>query len=95
MFEVNQKIVCVRDDWTSDRTEILPKKGETYTIREITNFGFVALRLKEIVNPGRQYEEMFGEVTFDASHFRPLIDDHIEEICEKVEYEVQHEPECV
>lgn len=90
-WKIGQKIVCVRDCLARCfQQEILPKKGEIYTIREITHYTMVCFRLVEIVNPVLSYEQGVGEATFDAKHFRPIVDigDDVEEyIKTKVEQE--------
>lgn len=83
-FYVGQKVchVPIYGSWTkfeknlSDLTHPVP--NGIYTIREIcldiNNFGkeVVAIRLKEIVNPIREFLTGRKEVCWDAAEFQPL-----------------------
>jgi hypothetical protein len=78
MFSVGQKIVCINDDFSNLKDEvslkyvILPKKGETYTIREITSLG---LTLEEIVNKKFNFlahNNLVTEPKFSSRRFVPL-----------------------
>jgi hypothetical protein len=76
MFHVGQKVVCVNDGKRGDYRG--PKKGETYTVREIAECPIendCGLRLYEIV--GETVQVVTGEileVAFRTSRFRPLIE---------------------
>jgi hypothetical protein len=72
-FRVGQKVVCVNDNGRSLRPswEILPVRGETYTIRCIEGR---AVRLAEIINDPFPYSEGLGELKFLASRFRPIVE---------------------
>lgn len=72
---VGAKCVCTFD-FSSFITadEVVPKKGEIYTISEIVvisdNPGF---RFSEIVNKPNQYKDGVNECAFYVNCFRPLI----------------------
>lgn len=73
-FHVGQKVVCIGDEWIEFEPH-LPKRGNVYTVREIEeDNGELFLRLVELVNPVRRYREYFGETTFDAVAFRPVVE---------------------
>jgi hypothetical protein len=77
MFRVGQKVVCVDENWRARpyQWEALPKKGEIYTIRQIDcERDGIGVRLHEIHNKLHEYAEGFGEVRFNSSHFRPVVD---------------------
>lgn len=81
MFDIDQQVVCIRDDWNkSFGGEIYPKQGQILTIREILadfpeDYTYeVGLLFYEIVNPLKVY---FGcttakEISFPGSAFRPV-----------------------
>lgn len=80
-FRVGQRVACVdanpyryvsRDDDSYIASVDGLKTGGTYTIRQITissfkGIAYLGIRLLEIERP-------FGDVAFDASRFRPLIE---------------------
>lgn len=84
-FFVGQKVVCVDEDWNPlipphiDRLHTHPKKGCTYTVRDIVACGFgIGIRLQEIINPiVAGYSE---EAIFHHTHFRPTTEHRVEEL---------------
>jgi hypothetical protein len=74
-FEVKKQVVCInaehgkRFPW-----EILPILNTIYTIRsiEVHPDGEIGLFLEEIVNKPYQYCDSFGEISFNASRFKPV-----------------------
>lgn len=81
MFDINQQVVCIRDDWNkSFGTEIYPKKGQILTIREILadfpeDYTYeVGLLFYEIVNKLQVYAGRTEprEISFPGSAFRPV-----------------------
>lgn len=79
-FYVGQKVVCVNDAFSSHgkQGESIPKKGSTYTIRDVINeSGRSSVTLVEIINDKMMYENylgqvIFGECRFFADRFKPL-----------------------
>lgn len=73
-FHPGMRVVCVDDKFSEGGTEILPKRDEVYTIRDIEIIGDTAfVRTIEIVNEPRRYREAFSEMCFDARAFRPVV----------------------
>lgn len=75
MFQFGQKVVCLVEasSWLVLNGETPPRKGGIYHIREICELG-AGVRLREIVNTPRHYEDRFIECSFNASAFRPVIE---------------------
>jgi hypothetical protein len=71
-FELEQRVVCIDDDFTFTAGEITPKLGQVYTIRQMMNDGDLCIRLYEIVNHERWYGDIYCECWFVSDHFRPL-----------------------
>lgn len=74
-FHVGQMVVCVDDSFRGIiwRGEILPVKGQVYTIRSMYADGdAVGLRLEEIVNEQKVYSDGVNECAFNARYFRPV-----------------------
>lgn len=95
-WHVGQKVVCVTNDYRRIYNEVLPQKGRTYTIREIST-RHPSFRLVEIVNSPQAYWEGRSECYFDSIGFRPL--DELDAIQEEEEVERDgiplEEPELV
>ena len=70
-FKVGQKICCVKEFTSMQKGEIVPQKNIVYTVREVSREGSV--RLVEIINEPRQYNEGFAECLFCSSNFAPII----------------------
>ena len=94
MFKVGQKVVCIDDTPRSGQVLIgfIPKKGVTYTIRDIYESkkqpGQIALILEEIIN--KIHPSLGHERGFYAWRFKP-VDDWAEEILSKIAEEVEEE----
>jgi hypothetical protein len=76
-FRVGQKVTLKEDGEWPDRLagEIYPDFGVVYTVRAIEpDDEGGALLLNEIRNEPRDYEEAFGEATFDCDEFRPVVE---------------------
>lgn len=86
-MRIGDKVVCINDGFKSQYNEILPRKGQMYTIREVTNFGCPGIRLVEIVNPSKQYRNIYGECSFETDAFRPVDYAYGTEVCEAIETE--------
>jgi hypothetical protein len=77
-FHVGQKVVCIgRFVAEGYCEEVLPTKGEVYTIRDLVFYqGHAGVLLEEIRNPPRLYNmgEAHGvcECAFAARQFRPV-----------------------
>ena len=96
MFRVGQQVVCVNGSPDPNRSIpsnlIFPKKGTTYTIREIyvASTGETALLLEEIVNPYQTRNQQ--EIGFLSNRFRSLVEDGmIEELLSRIIDEVKEE----
>jgi hypothetical protein len=76
MIHVGQKVVCVDDSLSElrDVDEILPTKGKIYTIRAIVRRSSLGFHLVEITNEPYRYRDGFGELSFKASRFRPVVE---------------------
>lgn len=79
MFDLNQKIVCIDDDFTpSLRVDsemglfnTYPKKDQSYTVRGFyKNNG--GIYLNEIKNFPALYSDGFGERSFKSTRFIPI-----------------------
>ena len=79
---INQKIVCINDDWSRHvikNDDVLPKREIIYSIRNINScYGSLYFRLNEIKNQENWYKSpngipIFGEICFLSTRFRPLI----------------------
>ena len=74
-FKVDQKVVCIDDDWGSapleGQVQHWPKKNDVYTVRAVfvEGDGKVFIRLREIVNPET---DKHHEAEFWAECFRPV-----------------------
>lgn len=74
-FHVGQRVVCVKDTWTSPMTYLvphLPRKGSIYHVRDKLPHGGLYIRLVEIVNPIPPVFCM--EPGFHIRFFRPVIE---------------------
>jgi hypothetical protein len=80
-----QKVVCINDSFTPLVRSIykqLPKKGDTYTIREVFlgrerivkggDSATVGLLLHELVNPPDPFHKGNEELGFSSERFAPL-----------------------
>jgi hypothetical protein len=80
-----QKVVCINDTFTNLVRAIykqLPKKGETYTVREVFlgrekvvkggDSATVGLLLHELVNPPDPFHKGNEELGFSSERFAPL-----------------------
>jgi hypothetical protein len=80
-----QKVVCINDTFTPMVRSIykqLPKKGDTYTIREVFlgrerivkggDSATVGLLLNELVNPPDPFHKGNEELGFSSERFAPL-----------------------
>jgi hypothetical protein len=80
-----QKVVCINDTFTPLVQSIykqLPKKGDTYTIREVFlgrerivrggDSATVGLLLHELVNPPDPFHKGNEELGFSSERFAPL-----------------------
>ena len=82
MFYVGQKVVCTaRREWKAKTIyPMVPRRGEVYTVREVTHFGSPGLRLVEIVNPPMHHTEGYLEVCWAQydidghAEFRPVVE---------------------
>jgi hypothetical protein len=76
MFHVGQRVVCVRNDFTTEYDETIPRKGGLYTIRAIRRgrCGYAFVQLVEIVNPKINYVNGVDEVAFIVYAFRPVVE---------------------
>lgn len=74
-FRVGQKVTLKTNvRLNTSNGEISPQFGVVYTVRDISDYGGGAgLRFVEIVNNPQSYDEAFGELTFAAEEFRPLV----------------------
>lgn len=79
-WKVGDSVVCVSQPedkgWGYER----PIVNHVYTLRRIgvSVAGAVTVKLNEIVNPEREYPSarfgpLYGEIGFQAKHFRPVI----------------------
>jgi hypothetical protein len=87
-----QKVVCTNDTFTAVVRAIyqqLPRKGDTYTIREVFlgrerivkggDSATVGLLLHELVNPPDPFHKGGEELGFSSERFAPLEEAPIEE----------------
>lgn len=69
-------VVCIDGARHTDRPdvpgEIMPTKGIIYTVRDVTKYARVGIRLVELVNEPRRYAEGVLEVSFGLNRFRPV-----------------------
>jgi hypothetical protein len=88
-----QKVVCINDTFTPLVRSIykqLPKKGDTYTIREVFlgrerivkggDSATVGLLLHELVNPPDPFHKGNEELGFSSERFAPLEEVPAEEV---------------
>jgi hypothetical protein len=93
-----QKVVCINDTFTPMVRAIykqLPKKGDTYTIREVFlgrekvvkggDSATVGLLLHELVNPPDPFHKGNEELGFSSERFAPLEEVPPEEVEEFAE----------
>ena len=75
MLLVDQKVICIDDDWGSaPEVQHWPKKGEVYTVRTVAaqaSNGKIFIRLHEVVNPRTDEHH---EAEFWAECFRPAVE---------------------
>ncbi len=73
MFQVGQRVICVRPPRPTDYGEVCAVKGVVYTVRNAAvGVDGPLIRVEEIVNRPRKY---FGGVTecwFMVTNFRPV-----------------------
>jgi len=69
-MKTGDRVVCIRPFGTRERGLTKPIKGNHYTVREVFYYSYITL--EEIINPKKQYIEVFGEARFDILHFRKL-----------------------
>lgn len=72
-----QRVVCINDNWCPPFVATTcPKAGVVYTIRSLfeAKTEQLCIRLVEILNPLREYNEGYMEAGFVADNFRPLCD---------------------
>lgn len=90
MFDIGQKVVCIDDTPRNPSQKrpgiVVPKKGVTYTIRDIyesvSSPGKIGLILEEIKNP---VNDKWGkELGFNADRFKPLISPESEAFADAV-----------
>ena len=73
MFEVGQMVVCVKNIEPSIYGEAVPSKNSVYTVRSIYRLaGEEGIRLREIVNQPRGYQEGTAECAFKIACFAPV-----------------------
>ena len=95
MFKIGQKVVCIDDTPRVGQvvTGFIPKKGVTYTIRDIYESklqpGQVALILEEIRN--EIHPPLGHERGFYSWRFRPVDEDWAEGILNKIAEEIEEE----
>ncbi len=82
MFQVGQFVTQKNDrSWGDTGGDQAPVYGVVYTIRSIETAldgsDDLFLTFEEIRNPPGQYEDDYGEATWDASEFRPLSSDRL------------------
>jgi len=96
-----QKVVCINDTFTPVVRAIyqqLPRKGDTYTIREVFlgrervvkggDTATVGLLLQELVNPPDPFHKGGEELGFSSERFAPLEEVPAEEESELEEAEI-------
>ena len=74
-FQVGQKVVSLATWSAFPGAESVPVKDGIYTVRSIETRGGTGHRLCEISNQPRDWSNGYGEVAFDANHFRPVVED--------------------
>jgi hypothetical protein len=82
-LRINQKVICIKggpcdaeidNPWIARRF-VFPRKSDLLTIRSIeTSDRGTYLRFHEIKNQPFAFEDGFGEMEFNADHFRPIVD---------------------
>lgn len=74
---VGVKVVCVDDAWPENSWygyEVLPVKGQAYTIRDLVEYeGTLCCLLVEVQNSPQDYNQGMIEAAFAVRRFRPLI----------------------
>jgi hypothetical protein len=96
-----QRVVCINDTFTAVVRKIyqqLPRKGDTYTIREVFlgrervvkggDTATVGLLLQELVNPPDPFHAGGEELGFSSERFAPLEEVPPEEESELEEAEI-------
>lgn len=83
MFQVGQRVICVKESKPSRRygDEHMPCKWQIYTVRAAgihSHTGVPIVRLVEIVNARRLYDFGMCEPSFKAAAFRPIADTDID-----------------
>lgn len=92
MFKIGEKVACIHsfipDDFDIRKGNVLPVKGEIYTIRVIQVYDVgIYFLLEELVNPILIYTEGLGELVFSSDKFRKLDYAFGIEICERLQKE--------
>ena len=92
MFKVGDKVVCIDDNWGFFRGELVPVKGEVYTVRFTTQYrGRQCIRLFELKNEPREYDK-FTECVFGSERFRK-VDEQRKRLTNKVTQKLVEELE--
>lgn len=74
-FHIGQKVVATCGKWKAYCGELIPQKGEVYTIRGIEHCDtqdMTGLLLEEITNAPRAYKQRNTEIKFSTNGFRPV-----------------------
>lgn len=73
-WKVGQKCVVVRFSSQPSGVGLAKlRKNTVYTVREVTNYTCVGLRLEEVINPEVKTTHGFMERSYEAEYFRPLV----------------------
>jgi hypothetical protein len=95
-FKIGQKVVCIADFTRGMYNNIVPIKGEIYTVREIvTRNHKTGLLLAEVVNSHHRYNDGVCEKAFSVNCFRPIDYSFGEKIAESITKECESEKETV
>ena len=73
-MQIGSTVICNSDKWRFIDPDVkYPKKGESYTVRElICRKDFTGIRLEEIINRKKFYQEGYEEALFSISKFDEL-----------------------
>lgn len=84
-MKIGSYVECIADfSWLPEykflisHGHIFPKKGKIYTIRDFD--GSTHIKLVEIINPKKPFEDGYGEISFNKRDFRELVLPSIEEL---------------
>lgn len=92
-MKVGDKVVCVKKV-NAYNGEICPVVGEHYTVRDMYYnkiYSRWAIRVVEIINTPRHYNDGYNEADFPANKFRPVDYSFGEEVAERLEKTFQPE----